>query len=240
MQAEQTPFPTYQLICEPEPETLVRIYVLTMEESEQVPELHRPKFKSQGKVVVCGEGLIENHYVSSCKASTYTITVDSFVNFSAGVSKLDDYWGIASDLLTSAYKFTRKQNPAKPLIVSVDSATPEHQQIIKLVQAKNRSKEWGNSRGDKDGVPSYFEGIAQDLAAKNEKISLTIIKGDDLLEKEFRLMHAVGRASKNEPVFINLRYQGNPDSDEWVAFVGKGVCFDAGGLNIKPSKFSPM
>lgn len=46
-------------------------------------------------------------------------------------------------------------------------------------------------------------------------------------------MHAVGRASKNAPTFINLKYNGNPDSDEWVAFVGKGVCFDAGGLNIK-------
>jgi len=48
-------------------------------------------------------------------------------------------------------------------------------------------------------------------------------------------MHAVGRASKNEPIFINLKYQGNPDSDKWVAYVGKGVCFDTGGLNIKPT-----
>lgn len=46
-------------------------------------------------------------------------------------------------------------------------------------------------------------------------------------------MHAVGRASKNAPTFVNLKYQGNPDSDKWVAFVGKGVCFDSGGLNIK-------
>lgn len=49
----------------------------------------------------------------------------------------------------------------------------------------------------------------------------------------FRLMHAVGRASRNAPTFINLAYNGNPDSDKWVAFVGKGVCFDAGGLDIK-------
>lgn len=49
-------------------------------------------------------------------------------------------------------------------------------------------------------------------------------------------MHAVGRASVNPPVFVNLAYNGNPDSDEWVAFVGKGVCFDTGGLNIKTGK----
>lgn len=46
-------------------------------------------------------------------------------------------------------------------------------------------------------------------------------------------MHAVGRASKNPPTFINLAYNGNPDSNKWVAFVGKGVCFDTGGLNLK-------
>jgi len=46
-------------------------------------------------------------------------------------------------------------------------------------------------------------------------------------------MHAVGRASKNPPTFVNLAYNGNPDSDKWIAFVGKGVCFDAGGLDIK-------
>lgn len=47
----------------------------------------------------------------------------------------------------------------------------------------------------------------------------------------------MGRASKNPPTFINLAYNGNPDSNKWVAFVGKGVCFDTGGLNLKTSKY---
>lgn len=55
------------------------------------------------------------------------------------------------------------------------------------------------------------------------------------MKEGFRLMHAVGRASKNTSVFVNLKYHGNPDSDKWVAFVGKGVCFDTGGYNIKPA-----
>lgn len=48
-------------------------------------------------------------------------------------------------------------------------------------------------------------------------------------------MHAVGRASLNESIFINLSYNGNPNTDEYHALVGKGVCFDSGGLNLKPS-----
>ena len=48
-------------------------------------------------------------------------------------------------------------------------------------------------------------------------------------------MHAVGRASRNTPTFINLTYNGNSDRNDYVAFVGKGVCFDSGGLDIKPA-----
>jgi len=50
------------------------------------------------------------------------------------------------------------------------------------------------------------------------------------------LLHSVGRASINPPVFVNIKYQGNSQSDKWVAFVGKGVCFDTGGLDIKTGK----
>lgn len=63
---------------------------------------------------------------------------------------------------------------------------------------------------------------------------MTVIKGNKLLDEGFRLMHAVGRASLNEPIFINLSYNGNPKTDDYHALVGKGVCFDSGGLNLKP------
>jgi hypothetical protein len=53
-------------------------------------------------------------------------------------------------------------------------------------------------------------------------------------------MHAVGRASVNKPIFINIAYKGNPNSDEWVSYVGKGLVFDTGGLNIKPCKYYPI
>lgn len=48
----------------------------------------------------------------------------------------------------------------------------------------------------------------------------------------------MGRASKNEPTFVNLAYKGNPNSEEWISYVGKGVCFDSGGLDIKSGTFS--
>lgn len=45
--------------------------------------------------------------------------------------------------------------------------------------------------------------------------------------------HAVGRASKIKPVLINLAYNGDQNNSDWLAFIGKGVLFDTGGLNLK-------
>jgi leucyl aminopeptidase len=61
------------------------------------------------------------------------------------------------------------------------------------------------------------------------KIKLTI--GDDLLKKGYPAIHAVGRASVNAPRLIDLQWgeKGNPH----VTLIGKGVCFDTGGLDIK-------
>jgi leucyl aminopeptidase len=47
------------------------------------------------------------------------------------------------------------------------------------------------------------------------------------------LIIGVGKGSHNEPCLIEARYEGNPTSNNWIALVGKGVCFDSGGHDIK-------
>jgi leucyl aminopeptidase len=59
----------------------------------------------------------------------------------------------------------------------------------------------------------------------------TVICGDDLLDAGLPLIHTVGRAAPRAPRLIDLRWgQDGPQ----LTLVGKGVCFDTGGLNIKP------
>ena len=180
------------------------------------------------------EGFNETHFIQIEKSSKFPITSDTYVCFSKGSAEVPDYHGYASDMLTNAYKFSRKEKPKAHITVSIDAASQDYDLIVSLVVAKNRSKELANSRGDEDGVPQYFEKLSVEFAKKNN-LDYTIFCGDELVKERFNLMHAVGRASKNKPVFVNIKYNGNPESDKWVAFVGKGVCFDAGGLNIKPS-----
>jgi leucyl aminopeptidase len=60
-----------------------------------------------------------------------------------------------------------------------------------------------------------------------------VLEGDALLARNFPLIHAVGRSSSRAPRLIDLRW-GDPAAPK-VTLVGKGVCFDTGGLDLKPS-----
>ena len=60
-----------------------------------------------------------------------------------------------------------------------------------------------------------------------------MIVGDDLLKQNYPMVHAVGRASARAPRLIDLTW--GRESDPKVTLVGKGVCFDTGGLDLKPS-----
>src|SRR5690242_20562112 len=51
----------------------------------------------------------------------------------------------------------------------------------------------------------------------------------------YRLLSAVGQAATVPPRLIALKYNGNPERKESIALVGKGITFDSGGLNLKPT-----
>ena len=80
--------------------------------------------------------------------------------------------------------------------------------------------------------PAELAGEVATLADRH-KADLTTIVGDDLLEQNFPSVHAVGRASSRPPQLVDMVW-GDPDAYR-VTLVGKGVCFDSGGLDIKPS-----
>ncbi|MFN4202941.1 MAG: leucyl aminopeptidase family protein [Tabrizicola sp.] len=62
--------------------------------------------------------------------------------------------------------------------------------------------------------------------------SVRAIRAEDLLVQNFPMIHAVGRASPRAPRLLDLRWG---DRGPRLTLVGKGVCFDTGGLNLKPS-----
>ena len=80
--------------------------------------------------------------------------------------------------------------------------------------------------------PDELEAVFRDLA-KHYGAKVTVVKGEKLLKENFPLIHTVGRAASAEPRLLEMRWghEGAPK----VTLVGKGVCFDTGGLDIKPA-----
>jgi leucyl aminopeptidase len=83
-----------------------------------------------------------------------------------------------------------------------------------------------------DCGPQEIEAAAR-VIAERYGATIRIIIGTDLLSANFPLVHAVGRASARAPRLIEFTW-GDVKSPK-VALIGKGVCFDTGGLDIKTS-----
>lgn len=153
----------------------------------------------------------------------------------AGAYRIES--GIETDLLEqetlgwllASYSFTRYRdntvNHAK--LVAPDGVDAERVSI--LAEAEFLTRDLINTPASDMG-PAELESAACDLAKKhNAKIS--VITGDDLLKDNFPMIHTVGRASDRAPRLIDMSW-GNRGPK--ITLVGKGVCFDTGGLNIKP------
>ena len=80
--------------------------------------------------------------------------------------------------------------------------------------------------------PRELAAAARDLAGRHDA-KCTVIAGKDLLKQGYPAVHAVGRAADNGPRLIDITW-GKAKAPR-VTLVGKGVCFDSGGLDIKPS-----
>ena len=107
----------------------------------------------------------------------------------------------------------------------------DHARALAIVEAMWLGRDLINTPASDLG-PAELEDAARQLAAQHDA-SVTSIVGDDLLAKNFPMIHAVGRASTRAPRLIDLTW-GMPTAKR-VTLVGKGICFDTGGLDIKPA-----
>ena len=83
-----------------------------------------------------------------------------------------------------------------------------------------------------DELEAAFLALAEKFGAKAE-----VTKGEALLKRGFPMIHAVGRASTRAPRLLDMRWGSEGPT---LTLVGKGVCFDTGGLNIKTGSFMSL
>ncbi|MBN1683943.1 MAG: leucyl aminopeptidase family protein [Gammaproteobacteria bacterium] len=132
-------------------------------------------------------------------------------------------WGLGS------YQFCRyKPCPRKPAQLVVPD-TCDLELVENIITGIYVVRDLINTPTD-DMLPANLAETVEELGQTYQALVSQII-GEDLFKKNFRGIYMVGRASHNEPRLIDLRWgdQKNPK----ITLVGKGVCFDTGGLNIK-------
>ncbi len=128
------------------------------------------------------------------------------------------------ELHLNALHFIGVEKKYEPLVQKVRHITDAVNQVRTLVM------------GNADEVtPIYLAEQAKDLDARFSSIKTTVFKRSDIKKMKMGLLEAVGRSSIVEPHLIVIEYRGDPHSKHATALVGKGITFDTGGLNLKPT-----
>ncbi|MBL44749.1 MAG: aminopeptidase [Sphingomonadaceae bacterium] len=135
---------------------------------------------------------------------------------------------------TAQYVFDRYKKPERPVgprvlltknVKAIDGAVAEARAVCLVRDLVNTPAE--------DLGPAALEEQCEKLA-KQHSASLTVTRGD-ALEQEYPMVHAVGRAAARHHAPRIMHLTWGKEGDPVLAIVGKGVCFDSGGLDVKSS-----
>lgn len=85
-------------------------------------------------------------------------------------------------------------------------------------------------------IPEKLEELCRDFA-KQKKLKIKVLNEKEIIKQKLNLLEAVGRGSEYPPRLILVEYNGDSKNKEKIALVGKGITFDTGGINLKPSGY---
>ena len=148
-----------------------------------------------------------------------------------GLADLGERAEAALGWLLQSYRFQRyRKSPAKPVPLLVPPEGTDPARLLAIAEGEFLTRDLINTPASDMG-PEELEAAAAALAAQFGA-AITVTAGADLLAQNLPMIHAVGRASTRAPRLIDLRWG---TAGPALTLVGKGVCFDTGGLDIKPS-----
>jgi leucyl aminopeptidase len=129
------------------------------------------------------------------------------------------------------YAFTRYKPRTRGMARLVWPRHADRGLVERLATGIGLARDLINTPAENMG-PAELAGAAEDLAARHGA-RCRVITGEELLTENYPMIHAVGRASTRAPRLIDLAW-GDAAAPK-VTLIGKGVCFDSGGLDLKTS-----
>jgi leucyl aminopeptidase len=147
--------------------------------------------------------------------------------------RASDATQVALGFSYGAYRFDRYR-ASKSETASLDPPSNADMAYVEnAAEALRMARDWINTPAGDFG-PAQLAAAARQLAGRHQAVCTEWV-GEELLAANFPAIHAVGRASSEAPRLVELRWKP-PGGTAFptVTLVGKGVCFDSGGLDIKP------
>jgi leucyl aminopeptidase len=147
-------------------------------------------------------------------------------------AKIDEDYDVRKE------KYTKKVS--KVIISTKDSVNvfedPKYAFWIAAARSSEYTRNIANIRGSV-ATPAFMENEIKTLVNGRANIKdIRVIKGDELVALGMNLLYNVGKGASVEPRCVVVYYKGKPEQDEVdIAFVGKGITYDTGGLNLKPT-----
>ncbi|MFN3351317.1 leucyl aminopeptidase family protein [Pseudorhodoplanes sp.] len=130
-----------------------------------------------------------------------------------------------------AYRFDRYRNRSGKSVRLVQPDGIDIADLSRIIEGVTLARDMINTPANDMGPADIHEQTR--LLAEKHDAWIEAVTDNELLLKNFPLIHVVGRAAARPPRLIELRW-GDPTHPK-ITLVGKGVCFDTGGLDLKPS-----
>jgi leucyl aminopeptidase len=133
-------------------------------------------------------------------------------------------------------KYKKKKHQIEKIVIKAGSELkPIVDRAVITSENENLIKDWVNDSPTLMNT-TEMEKLCKDVC-KKAKIKITVLNDKQLLKKKMNMIYAVGKGATSGPRLVIAEYNGNKSSKEKIALVGKGIVFDSGGINLKPSGY---
>lgn len=125
------------------------------------------------------------------------------------------------------------------IVIVGKSDVPDSEAVLKEVGVVSEAVSLGRDLANGPAAevnPETFESRVKE-AFSDLPVSIKVLHEEDLVREGLNGILSVGKGSEIPPRLIIIEYRGGGEGRPWIAIVGKGVCFDAGGLDLKPPNY---
>ena len=147
--------------------------------------------------------------------------------------------GLVEGTLLHAYRFDRYRPPAadrqeleRLIIASTEDFTVPAREAAVVTTAQNRARDLGNTPGN-DLSPAALADYARGLAERHPEITVEVMDGEQIRDAGMGAFAAVAQGSAQSARLIRIEYEGRDAGSARLAYVGKGITFDSGGISLK-------